>query len=70
MGWEGIGTLIGTISSWWTPEKVKARARSKLNKLEEKENDLFKREATPKNVAYLKRLRRDIKRLQDYLQAD
>lgn len=67
MGWEGIGDLIGTIAKWWTPEKVKARARQKLNKLKEEENDILLKPQNPKFTARLLVIRRDIKRLQDYL---
>jgi hypothetical protein len=67
MGWEGIGDLIGTIAKWWTPEKVKARARSKLLKLVEEENGLLKKDCTDKIATRLMRVRRDIRRLQTYL---
>ena len=67
MGWEGLGDLIGTIAKWWTPEKVKARARQKLKKLKEEENDILLKPQTPKLTARLLVLRRDIARLQNYL---
>jgi hypothetical protein len=70
MGWEGIGDLIGTIAKWWTPEKVKARARQKLAKLKEEENDLLSKTPEPKTVARLLTIRRDISRLQSYLGND
>mgnify|MGYP001611913277 CR=1 FL=1 len=66
MGWEGIGDLIGTIAKWWTPEKVKARARQKLAKLKEEENDLLSKGQNPKNTTRLLVVRRDISRLQTY----
>jgi hypothetical protein len=67
MGWEGIGDLIGTIAKWWTPEKVKARARQKLEKLKEEESDLLNQPQNIKNTARMLAIRRDIKRLQTYL---
>ena len=70
MGWEGIGDLIGTIAKWWTPEKVKARARQKLVKLKEEENDLLSKESNSKNTTRLLIIRRDIARLQAYLGND
>jgi hypothetical protein len=70
MGWEGIGDLIGTIAKWWTPEKVKARARQKIIKLREEENDLLFKDPCPKNSARLLIIRRNINRLQTYLSND
>ena len=70
MGWEGIGDLIGTIAKWWTPEKVKARARQKLAKLKEEENDLLFKPQTDKGIARLLIIRRDISRLQACLGND
>ncbi len=67
MGWEGIGDLIGTVAKWWTPEAVKARARQKLLKLKEEENDLLFQVKSDKVNTRLLVIRRDIKRLQDYL---
>jgi hypothetical protein len=67
MGWEGIGDLIGTIAKWWTPEKVKERARQKLAKLKEEENDILFKDPSPKNTTRLLAIRRDIARLQNYL---
>jgi hypothetical protein len=67
MGWEGIGDLIGTIAKWWTPEKVKARARQKLANLKREENDILLKPQTPKLTARLLVLRRDIARLQNYI---
>jgi len=67
MGWEGIGDLIGTIAKWWTPEKVRERARNKLAKLKEEENEILKRPPNPKTSACLLAVRRDITRLQAYL---
>lgn len=70
MGWDGIGDLIGTISKWWTPEKVKARARQALIKLKEEENDLLFQAKTDRVIARLLVIRRNIKRLQDRLTND
>lgn len=68
MGWEGIGDLIGTVAKWWTPEKVKARARAKLKTLRRQRYELLRKKSTPKNVARLATVREHIGRLQDYLE--
>lgn len=70
MGFDKIFDIIGVVASWWTPEKVKARARQKLAKLKGEENDLFSQTPSPKTTARLLVIRRDISRLQNYLQAD
>ena len=66
MVWEGIGDLIGTIAKHWTPEQIKARARDKIEKLQEEESALLDKKSNAKTSARLLIIRRDIKRLQDY----
>lgn len=70
MGWEGIGDLIGVVAKWWSPEKVKARARVKFSKLKEEEREILSKPATAKSADRLLVIRRDISRLQTYLSAD
>lgn len=67
MGFDKIFDILAIGASWWSPEKVKARARQKLQKLKEEESDLLFKEPNAKNSTRIVRVRRDIKRLQDYL---
>ena len=67
MGWDGIFDLIGTVAKWWTPEKVKARSRAKLKKLQREEHELLKKIPNYRNTHRLLVLRRNIKRLSEYL---
>lgn len=67
MGWDKIIDIISVGFSWWTPEKVKARARQKLKNLKKEENAILKKKCTWKNSARLGVIRSNIKRLQDYL---
>ncbi len=67
MSLDGIFEAIGTIAKWWTPEKVKSRAREKLKNLEEEAHEILKKEPSAINARKLLNIRRNIKRLQDYL---
>jgi hypothetical protein len=67
MGVDKIFDIIGVVASWWTPEKVKARARQKLKRLQEERNDLLNKPATEKTSTRLVVIMRDINRLQSYL---
>ena len=68
-GWSGIGDLIGAIAKHWTPEAIRARARVKLQKLQEEERALLVAPATAKSADRIIALRRDIERLRTYLSA-
>ena len=69
MGFDGIIDILGVVAKHWTPEKIKARARQKLSKLKEEEREILSKESTPKNSARLAVVRRNIKRLSDFFQA-
>ena len=67
MAIDGLFDLIGVVAKWWTPEKVKSRARIKLAKLKGEESAILSRQATAKDANRIIIIRRDIKRLQQYL---
>ena len=65
-----IGEILGITNkllAHWTPEKIKARARLKLKKLEKERNALLKKPATPATCDRLQRLLANITSLQNYL---
>jgi len=69
MGFDKIFDIISVGASWWTPEKVKARARTKLEKLRDEERSIIlNTKSDAKTNARLGVIRRDIKRLSRYLE--
>jgi len=68
--WGDIVEIIKDIGAWWTPEKVRSRARRKLERLKKERNELLKKEATPANVRRMQYLLRNIARLHNYLKED
>ena len=70
MGFSKIFDIISVATSWFTPEKVKGRARGKLEKLKGKESALLKKEPTLANVKRLTAVRKSISRLQHSFKND
>ena len=66
MGFSSIFDILGVVFKQFTPEKIKSRARMKLNKLKEEERALLDKEPTRKNSVRIIAVRRNIKRLQAY----
>jgi len=67
MGIGGLFDLLGNISKHWTPEKIKARARLKIKKLEKERDAILKEPSTERNVNRLTRICADIARMSEYL---
>ena len=67
MGFESIIDIIGVVAKFWTPEKIRGRARLKINKLKEEESAILKKPATAKSAARLLVIRDSVKRLSEYL---
>ncbi len=67
MSLSGLIDLLGTVMKHWTPEKIKSRARLKLNKLEKEKDALLKKPATPANIARCERINTNINFLRQYL---
>jgi len=68
-----IGDIIGianTVLKHWTPEKIRARARLKLKKLQKDRDALLKKPSTPGNSKRMLDIMRSIRKLQDYLSSD
>lgn len=53
MGWEGIGTAIGVVASWFSPKQRVRRLKDELDKLQKEKSALL---ITKANINRAKRL--------------
>jgi hypothetical protein len=53
MGWDGIGTAIGTVASWFTPEQRTRRLRDELEKLSTERSKILVHKADEKSARRL-----------------
>lgn len=67
MGWEGIGTAIGTIFSWFTPEQIEARARDKIKRLKNERKQILKKDCDDRSIKRVNAIDDELSRLQEYL---
>lgn len=67
MGWEGLGTAIGTIFSWFTPEQIKARVKDKIKRLKNERKEILKKDETDANVKRINAIDVELIKLQEYI---